>query len=262
MRRNVPISGRINHINVKDNKTWSKYPLLSICLVCSSRPRVVLYHTEASEIKHNEPKMTPPNSTKPDSYIVARLLRYLSTATLPIGVALLVAHGVKTAHVVPALGLLPLTGSALLAIVSLRRQKTMAVWSPVHRIAAQTILIADFILGLLYLAVLIPSWITLSQRHWRDPTNNSLVILGTYGTVLLLLNLVVHTFFTFAFFLHHMVIRVQRWGQERGGGFSAVWAGPMEQAEEYAPFTDAGARTSMETRADLDIGPDRPSEDA
>ncbi|GJN69683.1 hypothetical protein PLIIFM63780_000120 [Purpureocillium lilacinum] len=206
--------------------------------------------------------MAPPNTTKPDSYIVARLLRYLSIATLPVGVALLLAHGVTAGRAVPALGLIPMAGSAVVAIVSLRRQKTLAVWSPVHRIAAQTILLADFILALSYLAVLIPSWITLSRRHWRDPTNNSLVILGTYGTVVLLFNWIIHTFFTFAFLLHHLVISVQRWGQKHGGGFTAVWAGPMEQAEEYAPFTDAGARTSMETRADLDIGPDRPSEDA
>ena len=132
--------------------------------------------------------MAPPNTPKPDSYIVARLLRYLSIATLPVGVALLLAHGVTAGRAVPALGLIPMAGSAVVAIVSLRRQKTLAVWSPVHRIAAQTILLAAFILALSYLAVFIPSWITLSRRHWRDPTNNSLVILGTYGTVVLLFN--------------------------------------------------------------------------
>ncbi|KAJ6447296.1 hypothetical protein O9K51_02071 [Purpureocillium lavendulum] len=208
--------------------------------------------------------MAPPTASKPDSFIIARLLRYLSIATFPVGIALLIAHGVKSHRVVPALGLLPLAGSSLISTLSVRRRKTLAAWSPVHSIASHSIFFADLALSLGFLAVLIPSWITLSHRRWSDGYNNSIVILGTYCTVLLLLNWFIHTFFTLAYLLHHTVVGLQRWGQNHNGGFAAVWTGPMEHAEEYAPFMDdAAARTSAETRADLDGGePARPTEDA
>lgn len=115
------------------------------------------------------------------------LLRRITIFIFLPAFPLLLAHGVAGNRPFPALGLLPLAGSAVLGGLVLYRDRVTVSGSAIQQLSASNVFFADVLLTALYLAILIASWVTLTTNSWRY--DSSLVILGTYGTVGLLANL-------------------------------------------------------------------------
>lgn len=113
----------------------------------------------------------------------SRALRRICLIAFPPSFVLFLAHGIVSSKVVPALGLVPLAGSALLGGLLVRRDKAGA---PVAGLLALVVFVADVVLALMHLGMLIPTWITMTQDYWYA---RSLIVLGTYCTLFLLLEL-------------------------------------------------------------------------
>lgn len=125
-------------------------------------------------------------STNKSSTNPATLLRHVTIYSFLLAFPLLLAHGIASGRAVPALGLLPLAGSALLAALILYRDRVTTIGSPIQSLSVSNIFFADFLLAALLLGILIGSWVDLTKEYWRE---TSLIILGTYGTVFMIANL-------------------------------------------------------------------------
>ncbi|KAK0662158.1 hypothetical protein DIS24_g2149 [Lasiodiplodia hormozganensis] len=134
----------------------------------------------------------PPKDSSP-STANAILLRRITIFIFLPAFPLLLAHGVAGHRPFPALGLLPLAGSAVLGGFVLYRDRVTVSGSAIQQLSTSGVFFADVLLTALYLAILIASWVTLTTNSWRY--DSSLVILGTYGTVGLLANFVIHLYF-------------------------------------------------------------------
>ena len=134
-------------------------------------------------------------STTSEARSTTVLLRRFSILTFPPAFILLLAHGIASRDAFPALGLAPLGASTLLGALLLYRDQVAAIGSPVQALSTTNVFFADVLLAAALLAMLIPSWIFLT-RFWTY-NNNSLVMLGTYGTVFMMTNLYVSETFKF-----------------------------------------------------------------
>ena len=125
--------------------------------------------------------MMPPStpSNNPD---MGPVLRKTTILVFPPSLILLIIHGIVSGKVVPALGLLPLAGSALLGLFLVYRDVLVGGGSPV-RLTVPQVLIADTLLAATLFVVLVISWIVVSE-DW----DGGLVMLGTYCTVPLMMN--------------------------------------------------------------------------
>ncbi|GKT61679.1 nucleosome binding protein [Colletotrichum tofieldiae] len=119
--------------------------------------------------------------TSPSSIVT---LRRLEIFAFPPAFILLIAHGVASERAFPALGLLPLAASAVLAAFILNRDAVAAIGSPIQSLSESNIFWADCLLAVFHLAFLIPSWALLTQP-WHEP----LIVLGTYCTVFMMFDL-------------------------------------------------------------------------
>lgn len=126
-----------------------------------------------------------PTTTSPPTSTMA-LLRRITIFTFLPAFPLLLAHGIASGKAFPALGLLPLAGSAILAALLVYRDRVAAIGSPIQSLSPSNIFFADLLTGILLLAFLIGSWISLTNTRWYE---TPLIILGTYGTVFLMINL-------------------------------------------------------------------------
>lgn len=117
-------------------------------------------------------------------------LRRISIFTFLPASILLVLHGVLSNYAFPALGMLPQAGSALLGSLLLYRDQVMALGSPIRAVSSANIFFADFTLAVIYLSMLIPTFILLDQ-----PRHDDMIILGTYGSVFMIINLYVFILF-------------------------------------------------------------------
>lgn len=115
------------------------------------------------------------------------LLRQITIFSFPASAILLIVHLIASHYVFPGLGILPLAGSFLLGALLLHRDRVAALGSPVHVLSPSNIFFADTILVVLYLGFLIPTFILLNQ-----PRDRSLVALGAYSSVPMMLNLLVY----------------------------------------------------------------------
>lgn len=84
---------------------------------------------------------------------------------------------------VPALGLIPLMLSSLLGAFLMYRDQISFGGSPIHLTRAQ-VCIADFCIAAFLMTILVLSWIFVTQTYRRGA-----IVLGTYATVPLMLNL-------------------------------------------------------------------------
>lgn len=114
----------------------------------------------------------------------SRLLRQIPIAIFPPALILFIPHGVASNEAFPALGLIPLAISTLLGLLLLYRDKVAGTGSPIQMLSAVNILFADTIVCFLLLACLIPTWVNPGTRY-----QPSLLVLGTYCTVFLMLSL-------------------------------------------------------------------------
>ncbi|KAH6659304.1 hypothetical protein BKA67DRAFT_10211 [Truncatella angustata] len=118
-------------------------------------------------------------------------LRRLAIIQFPFAFILLLAHGLASNKALPAIGLLPLSLSALLSALILYRDNVSALGSSVQALTASNLLYLDILLAFFQLSLLIPTWIQLSNSWYHA----SLVILGTYGSVFMMVNCGIHFYF-------------------------------------------------------------------
>lgn len=111
-------------------------------------------------------------------------LRRVTILSLPPAFIILLIHGVGSSWAFPALGILPLAVSAMFGALLLHRDRVAALGSPIQALTPENIFYADSSLAIWYLAFLIPTWAVL-HRPWQ----HEMVILGTYGSVFLMINL-------------------------------------------------------------------------
>ena len=131
---------------------------------------------------------------------VLTMLRKITIIAFPPGFILNLIHGIVSHKAFPALGLIPLAGSALLGASLLYRNKISYGGSPIS-LSPANILMIDFALAVLFLIFLIFSWVIVPGHDWSDPSE---VMLGTYGTVPLMGNLGIHGYFV-GIEVRHMV---------------------------------------------------------
>ncbi|ORY54733.1 uncharacterized protein BCR38DRAFT_479365 [Pseudomassariella vexata] len=118
------------------------------------------------------------------------LLRRISIISLPPAFILLLAHGIVSSYAFPALGILPLACSAFLNGVLLYRDKLASTGSPIQALSPSNVLWGDTALAIFHISFLIPSWIFLEVANARG-----LIPLGTYGTVFMMIDFGIHTYF-------------------------------------------------------------------
>lgn len=126
---------------------------------------------------------TYPNDNSMSSTVFLRRVTILSFAP---AFFILLIHGISSGWAFPALGILPLAVSAVLGAMLLHRDRVAALGSPVQALSPENIFYADTALAVWYIAFLIPTWVFLGRPWHRDT-----IILGTYGSVFLMVNLCV-----------------------------------------------------------------------
>lgn len=92
--------------------------------------------------------------------------------------ALLIPHGVIACIPIPALGLIPAFFSAVFSLFSLKSQSRFG----------HSVLYIDMFLAISLISILIPFWV-LSASRWQWDQSAGGVMLGTYGTMPLLMDL-------------------------------------------------------------------------
>lgn len=126
-----------------------------------------------------------PTSAPPRGVSPTVLLRQVNIFTLLPALVMFLIHGISSHEAFPVLGLLPLSGSAALGLMLLYRDRVASLGSASLALSPANIFFADSILALWLLGFLIPTMIFLGET-WR---HTGLVILGTYCSVFLIVNL-------------------------------------------------------------------------
>lgn len=124
---------------------------------------------------------TYPNDNAMSSTVFLRRVTILSF--VPAFIILLI-HGIASSWAFPALGILPLAVSTVLGALLLHRDRVAALGSPIQALSPGNILYADAALAVWYFLFLIPTWVFLPR-----PSDEGLIILGTYGSVFLIVNM-------------------------------------------------------------------------
>lgn len=107
-----------------------------------------------------------------------RILRTTTLISFFPALGLLIPYGIVSNTVFPALGLVPAFFSAILGLLSLMGNFR---WS-------QLVVYMDMFLAISILSILLPFWVlNAGRRQWWHSAG--VVMLGTYGTVPLLMNL-------------------------------------------------------------------------
>jgi len=96
-------------------------------------------------------------------------------------IAFLIPYGVQSQQLAPTLGLIPMTLSALIAIMHITGQ---ARWQPIN-------ILLDIFTACFLIGALIPGWVFIAEgrsRYWYY-NKVEITMLGAYGTVPLMVNL-------------------------------------------------------------------------
>lgn len=102
-------------------------------------------------------------------------LRIITMLTWIPAFALSLPYGIDTGTVVPALGIMPMSFSALMGMVHLTGWARSRVGN----------LLMEIFCSCFLLGVLIAFWVVLSHKMWKRP---SLLMLGSYATVPMMVN--------------------------------------------------------------------------
>ncbi|KAI7542315.1 hypothetical protein KC331_g8050 [Hortaea werneckii] len=111
-----------------------------------------------------------------------RTLRSILPVVWPIGFALLLAHGATQAVLLPVLGIIPMTLSSLAGLIHLRG---------ILDDFRLTMLFLDFFCAAFLFALLMPSWLVIA-RDYGYYYGAGTIMLATYGTVPLMVQLTIH----------------------------------------------------------------------
>jgi hypothetical protein len=111
-------------------------------------------------------------------------LRRITIYSFPPAFIMLLIHGIGTGVPFPALGLLPLAASALLGAIILYRERILGLGSPIQSLSEPNIFYSDVTIAVFMIAMLIPTWILLD-----NPWDRGMIVLGTYGSVFMMVNL-------------------------------------------------------------------------
>lgn len=117
-------------------------------------------------------------------------LRWITLANVFIGIIMLIPAGALSQELYPALGLAFLGPSAFLALYILYVQRKY----PRVTLPPGFVVCLDFVFALGLLGSLIAGWVLLAQggsRWWRN-SSTGVTMLGTYGTVPMMISLCVH----------------------------------------------------------------------
>ncbi|TDZ47015.1 hypothetical protein CTRI78_v008743 [Colletotrichum trifolii] len=129
------------------------------------------------------------------------VLRKISIAAFAPGLILLLIHGIVASRPFPALGILPLAASALFSLLIIRRDFIAALGSPIQALSELNMLVGDVSLAVFHFIFVFISWTQLT-RVWDEGQ----IVLGTYGTVPMMLVFGIH--FSIALpQLFHVVIK-------------------------------------------------------
>ncbi|CAD0081977.1 unnamed protein product [Aureobasidium vineae] len=112
-----------------------------------------------------------------------RILRNTTIITFLLALALLIPYSLVSYYCVLAIGLVPAFFSAVLSLVSLNasfRQRWMFVY-------------IDAFLAVFLFSILVPFWVLTAHEGWSTPSG--VVMLGTYGSVPLMMDFCIHGFF-------------------------------------------------------------------
>jgi hypothetical protein len=141
---------------------------------------------KAEELAPASPTMEVSNLFVLTSY-ASLFLRKVTVFTYPPAFILCLIHGIVSGCAVPALGLIPAFGSSLLGASLMYRDKVTFGGSPVI-IQRGHVCVCDFILAVGLLIILIISWVVVPHFNRYE---GSQIMLGTYATVPLMVNLCV-----------------------------------------------------------------------
>lgn len=160
------------------------------CKICRLNQLYILNHN--SRLQRSEPII--PSTMRSESKLHGddRRVRLLAVWLWFPALAILLPHGILTKQFLPAIGTLPVTLSAMAAIVNLlpsrqKHGKDSRGWS--------FILLSDLFLALSHISILIPTWITISEYHCNRGSwspfrcTPRMVMLGTTGSMFLIINL-------------------------------------------------------------------------
>ncbi|KXL45188.1 hypothetical protein M433DRAFT_148704 [Acidomyces richmondensis BFW] len=129
-----------------------------------------------------------------------RTLRLITAFGWPFAFALLLPYGIHAGQVCLPLGLLPMSLSACVGLVHLHGKANSSVGNA----------IMDLFCAVFLVAILIPGWVFLQEgRHgsWGGYVDPGLTMLGTYGSMPLMLNFAIHTYFFTRGVWHARLIR-------------------------------------------------------
>ncbi|KAK9422595.1 hypothetical protein SUNI508_00458 [Seiridium unicorne] len=177
----------------------------------------------------------------------AVILRRTVVIQFPFAFILLLSHGLASGGAFPAIGLLPLSLSTLLSALLLNRDSIAAVGSSVQALTASNVLFLDILLALFQLAFLIPTWVTVT-RTW----NESLIVLGTYASVFMMIDFGIHTYFVLKELWHMCTTNVcncPHCQSVRRSKRSSV----LPTASEYTPL-QSDVSDEIEEERDLEAG--------
>ncbi|KAF6811626.1 hypothetical protein CSOJ01_05610 [Colletotrichum sojae] len=172
------------------------------------------------------------------------VLRKITIVFFPFAFTLLLIHGIITNCSFPALDILPLAGSALLSILILRRDLLAALGSPIQALSESNIFAADIVLLVFDFIFLIISWATI-----REPWDRGQIVLGTYGTVPLMVDFGIHAYLSVSQLGHMFVRRSCDCPHCRDGAKSHF----SSRVSEYTPLSEAGTEPEVIER-DLEEG--------
>lgn len=134
-----------------------------------------------------------PSYAHSDAMSSTVFLRRLTIFTFFPASILLVIHGILSSFAFPALGTIPQAGSAVLGALLLYRNQVALQGSPIRALSSTNIFFADSVLTVTFLAMIIPTFVLLAK-----PEHEEMIVLGTYGSVFMIINLYVNESFSHA----------------------------------------------------------------
>ncbi|CAA9966076.1 hypothetical protein P3342_012268 [Pyrenophora teres f. teres] len=181
-------------------------------------------------------------------------LRAISLALFPPAFILLFIQGVSSGDVNPAIGIIPLFFSAAYSALLLANEKRCGcqasglTGTPVH-------LVFDVLLGAALLVCLILDWVNMTISSDCD---DSMIMLGTYGTNFLICNFLIHVYFV----VNQLLDALQpgpaypaSCPQCQNGSFTVGNIKIGTRFQDYAPLLDrAGEPRNIEEEPTADDG--------
>ncbi|KAF2193929.1 hypothetical protein K469DRAFT_617671 [Zopfia rhizophila CBS 207.26] len=173
-------------------------------------------------------------------------LRAICLATFPPGFLLLFVQGIASGRVNPAIGILPFFVSSAFSAFLLANEKKCGcqasglTGTPVH-------IVFDLLIGIGLLVCLILTWVFLPRSG-----NEGMIMLGTYCTNFLIINFLIHLYFT----IHQLYDSIMP-GANYPTACPQCQYGPFTMSSErgvrkgYAPLLDRQGQPSNQNEEEM-----------